>query len=920
MSDVTVKQLAESVGAPVDRLLKQMNEAGLPHSSEGEPVTEDQKQTLLSFLKRSHGSSDTAAPKKITLKRRSVGTLKSGQGRSGRNVTVEVRRKRTFVKRAEPEAEEAPAAAEAEAAAAAEAEAEALESAPETAAPAAAEAPEAETPAPEVEETAAESEAETAAEAEPEAAEPEPSAEPEQAAEPAEAKPAPVRQRRMSQAQIEMQRIREQEEARMAAAEQKRREAAEADQRRAEAREKAERERQEAERKAAEAAKAKAEPENLVEATVAAQAQAQASEKAGKHRRGKERDRGKDDFAGRGRRRELSLKSERRGKRRQHQGPLKVDQQGGEFRPTDFIAREVEVPDVLTVGELASRMSVKAGEVIKTLMNMGVMATINQTVDQDTAVIVVEEMGHRPKVIHEDAIEKQLEASLEVEGEEHPRPPVVTVMGHVDHGKTSLLDYIRKTRVTSGEAGGITQHIGAYGVDTPNGRITFIDTPGHAAFTAMRARGAQSTDIVILVVAADDGVMPQTEEAIQHAQAAGVPIVVAINKIDLEGADPERVINELAAKNVVPEEWGGDTQFVKVSAHTGEGIDQLLEAVLLQSEILELKAVPEAPGRGVVIESRLDRGRGPVATVLVQNGTLKQGDIIIAGEYFGRVRAMLNETGDQEKEAGPSVPVEVLGLNGTPDAGDEFSVASDERTARELAEFRRDKSHEHRLALQQAAKMENMFAGLGEGEKRVLKVVLKADVRGSLEALTQALGDLGNDEVSVNVLGSGVGGITETDANMALTYGAVIFGFNVRADNSAKTIIEREGIELRYYSIIYELLDDVKQVLSGMLSPEVREEIVGVAEVRDVFRSPRFGQVAGCMVTEGTVYRNKPIRVLRDNVVIFEGALESLRRFKDDVNEVRAGTECGIGVRNYNDIRPGDQIEVFDTKEVAREL
>jgi translation initiation factor IF-2 len=725
MSDVTVKQLAESVGAPVDRLLKQMNEAGLPHSSEGEPVTEDEKQTLLTFLKRSHGSSDSAAPKKITLKRRSVGTLKSGQGRSGRNVTVEVRRKRTYVKRAEPEPEEAPVEEPAaEAAETVTPESEPAEARQEQSAEPAAE------PTPAEEEQPAEPAAQPAeAAAEPEeqeaAAEPEPAAAPE---------PAPAPKRRMSQAQIEMQRIREQEEARMAAAEAKRREAAEAEQRRVEAREA--RERQEAERQAAEAAKAKAaEPDNIMEAAAAAQAEAQASEKQGKHRRGKDRDKSKEEFP-RGKRRELSLKSERRRKGRQPQGPLKVDQHGGEFRPTDFIARDVEVPDVLTVGELASRMSVKAGEVIKTLMGMGVMATINQTVDQDTAVIVVEEMGHRPKVIHEDAMEKELEASLEVEGEEHPRPPVVTVMGHVDHGKTSLLDYIRKTRVTSGEAGGITQHIGAYKVETPNGRITFIDTPGHAAFTAMRARGAQSTDIVILVVAADDGVMPQTEEAIQHAQAAGVPIVVAINKMDLEGADPERVTNELAAKNVVPEEWGGDTQFIKVSAHSGEGIEQLLEAVLLQSEILELKAVPEAPGRGVVIESRLDRGRGPVATVLVQNGTLKQGDIIIAGESTGRVRAMLDETGEQVKEAGPSVPVEVLGLNGTPAAGDEFSVATDEKTAREIAEFRRDKSHEHRLALQQAAKMENMFANLGEGEKRVLKVVLKADVRGSLEAIT----------------------------------------------------------------------------------------------------------------------------------------------------------------------------------------
>jgi translation initiation factor IF-2 len=565
-------------------------------------------------------------------------------------------------------------------------------------------------------------------------------------------------------------------------------------------------------------------------------------------------------------------------------------------------------------------MSVKAGEVIKALMGMGVMATINQPLDQDTATLVVEEMGHTPKIIHEDAIEQELEKSLEVEGDQRPRPPVVTVMGHVDHGKTSLLDYIRKTRVVSGEAGGITQHIGAYRVATANGDITFIDTPGHAAFTAMRARGAKVTDIIVLVVAADDGVMPQTEEAIQHAKAAGVPIVVAINKMDLEGANPEKVTNDLIAREVVPEELGGETQFIKVSAQTGEGVPELLEAIVLQAEILELRAVEDAPARGVVIESRLDRGRGPVATVLVQNGTLNQGDVVIAGEFHGRVRAMLDEHGNPTKNAGPADPVELLGLGGTPGAGDDFSVVTDERTARELAEFRRDKHQEQRHAMQQAAKLENMFANLGAGEKRVLKLVLKADVRGSLEAIQQSLAEIGNDEVAVNVLGSGVGGITETDANMALTYGAAVFGFNVRADNAAKTIIEKEGLDLRYYSVIYELLDDIKQILTGMLPPEIREEIVGVAEVRDVFRSPRFGQIAGCMVVEGTVFRNKPIRVLRDNVVIYQGELESLRRFKEDVNEVRNGTECGIGVRNYNDVRAGDKIEVYDTREVAREL
>ncbi len=856
MSDVTVKQLAETVGTPVDRLLKQMQEAGLSHSRDDELVSDEEKQKLLTHLKASHGERASSQPSKITLKRRTTGTLKTGQGRTGKTVNVEVRRKRTYVKRAEVEPEAATAAA----------------------APAAEEA----------------------------------------AAQPAKAP---------SALELEAQKIREEEQARQSAEEATRRE--EAERKEEEARRKEEQARQEeearaeAERKAQEEAAAKTaqpeaaavDPEAAAKAAAEAQAKQQASEKGGKRAKGREHDRKKS-----GGRRELSLKTERRARRRHHQTPIQVDQQGGEFRPTEFIAREVEVPDLISVGDLAQRMSVKAGEVIKTLMGMGVMATINQTVDQDTATLVIEEMGHKVKLIHEDALEQSLEESLVLEGDEVSRSPVVTVMGHVDHGKTSLLDYIRETRVTSGEAGGITQHIGAYKVDTPHGRITFIDTPGHAAFTAMRARGAQSTDIVILVVAADDGVMPQTEEAIQHARAAGVPMVVAINKCDLEAADPDRVTNELAAKEVVPEDWGGDTQFIKVSAHTGEGIEALLEAVLLQSEILELKAVESGPARGTVIESRLDKGRGPVATVLVQNGTLSQGDVVIAGEFHGRVRAMLNDLGEQIKVAGPSDPVELLGLGGTPAAGDDFSVANDERTARELAEFRRDKSQEQRQAMQQAAKMENMFANIGEGEKRILKMVLKADVRGSLEAIQQALGEMGNDEVAVNILGSGIGGITATDANLALTYGAAIFGFNVRADSSAKKLIEREGLDLRYYSVIYELLDDVKQVLSGMLAPEIREEIVGIAEVRDVFRSPRFGQVAGCMVTEGTVFRNKPIRVLRDNVVIYEGELESLRRFKDDVNEVRNGTECGIGVRNYNDVREGDLIEVFDSREVAREL
>ena len=583
--------------------------------------------------------------------------------------------------------------------------------------------------------------------------------------------------------------------------------------------------------------------------------------------------------------------------------------------------REVELGEMATVGELAQGMSVKAGEVIKTLMGMGVMATINQALDQDTAILVVEELGHKVKLVAEDSVEQGLVQSLKVEGEEAPRPPVVTVMGHVDHGKTSLLDTIRSSRVVAGEAGGITQHIGAYHVSTERGSITFIDTPGHAAFTAMRARGANSTDVVILVVAADDGVMPQTEEAVNHARAANVPLVVAVNKCDLDGADPERVRKELGALNVIPEAWGGDTQFVDVSAETGDGIEALLEAVTLQAELLELKAVPSAPGQGVVVESRLDRGRGPVATLLVQNGTLKRGDMVIAGQCFGRVRALANERGENVAEAAPATPVEMLGLNGTPEAGDEFSAVVDERQAREVADFRAHRSQAQRHAtLPKAASLENMFAHLGQGERRVLKLIVKADVRGSLEAIVQACGALGNDEVSVNVLAAGVGGITESDATMALTYGAAIFGFNTRADSTAKAIIEREAIDLRYYSVIYELLDDVRAILEGMLTPEVREEQVGLAEVRDVFRSPRFGAIAGCMVVDGAVARNKQIRVLRDNVVIFEGELESLRRFKEDVLEVRNGLECGIGVRNYNDVRAGDKIEVFESREVARSL
>jgi translation initiation factor IF-2 len=566
-------------------------------------------------------------------------------------------------------------------------------------------------------------------------------------------------------------------------------------------------------------------------------------------------------------------------------------------------------------------MAVKSGVVIKELMKLGVMATINQMIDRDTATLVVEELGHRVKYISADALEEDLTETLaQHEGTPEPRAPVVTVMGHVDHGKTSLLDYIRKAKVASGEAGGITQHIGAYHVETGHGMISFLDTPGHAAFTAMRARGAKSTDIVILVVAADDGVMPQTIEAVQHARAAGVPLIVAVNKIDKEGADPDRVKNELSAQEVIPEEWGGDTQFVHVSAITGDGIDALLDAVLLQAELLELKAPKDGPAQGIVIESRLDKGRGPVASLLVQSGTLRQGEIVLAGLQYGRVRAMLDENGQSIETAGPSIPVEILGLDGTPDAGDQFAVVESEKQARDLADYRQAKMRENKLQRQQAAKLDNMFESMTAGEKKTLNVVVKADVRGSLEAIQAALLDLGNEEVQVNIVSSGVGGIAETDVTLAITSSAVIFGFNVRADAAARRLVENEGVDLRYYNVIYDLIDDVKQALSGMLAPEMREEIVGIAEVREVFNSPKFGQVAGCMVTEGTVYRSKPIRVLRDNVVIYEGELESLRRFKDDASEVRNGMECGIGVKNYNDVQVGDQIEVFEVKEVARSL
>ncbi|MGE4109555.1 MAG: translation initiation factor IF-2 [Burkholderiales bacterium] len=597
------------------------------------------------------------------------------------------------------------------------------------------------------------------------------------------------------------------------------------------------------------------------------------------------------------------------------------DQQHGFTAPTEPMVREVMVPETITVAELAHKMSVKAAELIKTLMKLGTMATINQVLDQDTAIILVEEMGHvakRAKLDEPDAFLEESAQQAEIKAE--PRAPVVTVMGHVDHGKTSLLDYIRRTRVASGEAGGITQHIGAYHVETPRGMITFLDTPGHEAFTAMRARGAKVTDLVILVVAADDGVMPQTEEAIHHAKAGQVPIIVALNKIDKPEANPERVKQDLASREVVPEEWGGDTMFVEVSAKTGQGIDSLLERVLLQAEVLELKTPRDAPAKGIVVESRLDKGRGPVATVLVQSGTLKRGDIVLAGAVFGRVRALLDEAGKTIESAGPSIPVEVLGLSDVPAAGAEVMVLGDERKAREIALFRQGKYRDVKLAKQQAAKLENIFEQMGEGEVKTLSLIIKADVQGSFEGLAHALGKLSTDEVKVNIVHSAVGGITESDVNLALASKAVIIGFNTRADGMARKLAESNGVDIRYYNVIYDAVDEVKAALTGMLSPERKENAVGLVEIRQVFRISKIGAVAGCYVLEGMVRRGSKVRLLRDNVVIHEGELDSLKRFKDDVREVKAGFECGLSLKGFNDIKEGDQLEVFEVVEVARTL
>ena len=853
MAEVSVSQFAEVLKVPVDRLLVQLDQAGIKVSGPDARISDDAKLELLTHLRRSHGSDadSDGAPRKITLRRKTQSELKlaSAQGRA-RTVNVEVRRKRTYIKRDVLEEQ-------------ARVQQDELDHRRQ--------------------------QAEAAARAENERAEAE--------------------RRERERLEAENRRRVEEEDARRRAQEDARRVA---EQRSRDDEARRTREREEHERHAGERER----PQALTPPPAAPRERPATAAPAAPVADDKQHTRyGRQELHVTG-----DVSSRYKKKRRTKARPVPASAEGrhGFEMPTAPVVHEVGIGETVTVAELAQKMAVKANEVIKALMNMGVMATINQPIDQDTAVLVVEEMGHTPKVLKENQIEQDLQGA-QAEAEAAPRPPVVTVMGHVDHGKTSLLDYIRRTKVAAGEAGGITQHIGAYHVETPKGVITFLDTPGHAAFTAMRARGAKATDIVVLVVAADDGVMPQTIEAIQHARAANVPIVVAVNKIDKSDADPDRVRTELSKHEVISEAWGGQNMFVSVSARTGQGIDQLLEAILLQAEVLELAAPRNGLASGVVIESSVEKGRGAVATVLVKKGTLRMGDPIIAGSEFGRVRAMFDENGKQVAEAPPSMPVVVLGLSSAPNAGDELLAVESERKAREVALYRQGKFRDVKLA-RQSARPEDAFAQMGEEKAGLVSVLIKADVQGSAEALRDALAKLSTEEVQVKVIASGLGGITESDVQLAAASKALVIGFNVRADAGARDAVKETGVEVRYYSIIYEAIDDVKQMMTGMLQPEIKEQIVGVAQVREVFRSSKFGVVAGCLVTEGLVKRNNPIRVLRDNVVIFEGALESLRRFKDDVGEVRAGTECGIGVKNYQDVRVNDQIECFARVEVARTL
>ena len=842
MADVTVKQLAQVVGIPVERLLNQLQEAGLSFTDEVQTVNEDQKRILLNHIKNSGHLRTT--PERFTLQRKSLSQVTmGGDAHKGKTVNVEFRKKRTYVKRSLLEE-----------------------------------------PGAEIDQTVEEAPDDLIENLIPETSE--------------------LGEEQVSDVSVATELVVDNGDTQIVSSETlpEGESSVVAD--------------------SVPVAPAATEADRPVKKKYNEKSESEGdktdNKKAKKRTKYQEPQRDDDDSQTRFKRNKSKKRrgNEKSDKYREAEEALTH----GFAMPTAPVVREVVIPETITVGELAKRMSVKVAEVIKVMMGLGAMATINQVIDQDTALVVVEEMGHRARVLKEDAIEQNLGDTISKGSQSESRAPVVTIMGHVDHGKTSLLDYIRRTKVAAGEAGGITQHIGAYHVSTPKGDITFLDTPGHAAFTAMRARGAQATDIVILIVAGDDGVKPQTIEAIQHAKAANVPVIVAINKMDKPGIDPDRVMQELSNYEVIPESWGGDTMFVNISAKSGLGIDDLLDAILLQSEVLELTAHTDGAAKGVVIESRLDKGRGPVATVLVQNGTLRKGDILLAGFQYGRVKALVSDNGTLIDSAGPSIPVEVLGLSAIPHAGDEAVVVPDEKKAREVALFRQGKFRDVKLARRQKSSIEGIFENMTVAEAKVLTVVLKADVQGSLEAISDALTKLSNEEVRVEIIATGVGGITESDVHLAIASNALLIGFNVRADGGAKRLSEQEGVALHYFSVIYDIVDQIKGAISGMLSPKFKEEITGIAEVRDVFRSPKIGAIAGCMVIEGAIKRNNPIRVLRNNIVIYEGTLESLRRFKDDVLEVRQGFECGIGVKNYNDIKAGDLIEVYETIEIKRDL
>ncbi len=858
---VLVQQLADEIGVKPDRLLSQFKDAGINIANVHDIVSEEQKQKLLRYLQQHHGAKqqDAVAPERIVLRRAKTSEIKVGGHGASKTVSIQVRKKRTYVKRSLMDEEVTK---------------------PEEI------AVEISTPASDEFREQGSSELVERVEAQPEEI-------------------VPLTEETMSQQSTETLAVDAEGAPQSPASPMTEEEKAEA-----------------------KAGVKRKEKSRLIDEVDDAESERNKKKKKSRDS-SRDVDRNFEALLSRGADLSRVLKHDddeaadhafrKTGKTSRHSLHSRIKVQAF-TKPTAPMVHEVEIPEMINLGELAQKMSVKAAEVIKILMKMGTIATINQMIDQDTAVLVVEEMGHKAKLISSDAIEEDLVKSLQVKGQMHPRPPVITIMGHVDHGKTTLLDYIRRTKVAASEAGGITQHIGAYHVQTPKGTITFLDTPGHAAFTAMRARGAKLTDIVVLVVAADDGVMPQTVEAIQHAKAANVPIVVAVNKMDKHDIDPDRVKTELSKHGLIPEEWGGDAMFVPISAKTGMGVDTLLDSVLVQAEVLELKAVVDMPARGVVIESRLDRGRGAVMSVLVQQGTLTKGDIILAGLEYGRIRALFDESGQQIQSAGPSIPVEILGLSGMPQAGDDFMIVPDEKRARDVAAFRQAKHRENKLA-RQAPKLEDLLQRI-ESEKSAttLNIILKADVLGSSEALKQALTELSTSEVKANIISSGIGGINESDVNLAIASKAIIIAFNVRANAEARKLMEVNAVDVHYHNIIYDVINQVKKVMSGALAPEIQERVLGLAQVREVFRSSKTGAIAGCMVTEGIIKRNYPIRVLRDNVVVFEGSLESLRRFKDDASEVRHGMECGIAVKNYNDIKVGDQIEVFEKIEIKREI